>query len=132
MTRDGDLTYAYDANGNRTSIGYPGSVSATYGYDFADRQETLDVQVGADPAQSIVTDSTDLPSGPLATLALGNGASETRDFDARYVPEAIVLDGSTPRRWDYATDGVGNILGIETRIGCSEADLRPPPRGGVN
>jgi len=123
VTRDGALVYSYDANGNRTSIGYPGGVSATYGYDFADRQDTLSVQVGADPVQPLVTDSTYLPSGPLASLALGNGASETRDFDARYVPKAIVLEAPTPRRWDYTTDAVGNILGIETRIGCSEADL---------
>jgi len=123
ITRDGDLTHDYDANGNRREIGYPGGVTATYGYDFADRQETLDVQVGADPVQALVTGSSYLPSGPLTSLALGNGATETRAFDERHVPKAIVLDAPTPRRWDYTTDGVGNILEIESLIGCSEADL---------
>jgi len=123
VTRDSALTYAYDDNRNRTAIDYPGGVSATYGYDFADHQETLDVQVGADPAQSLVSESSYLPSGPLATVALGNGANETRDFDGRYVPEAITLNAPTPRRWDYTTDGVGNTLAIESLIGCSEADL---------
>jgi len=37
VTGDGDLTYQHDKNGNRTIVEYPGGVSATYGYDFADR-----------------------------------------------------------------------------------------------
>ena len=98
-------------------------MTATYSYDFADRQETLDLQVGADPVQPLVTGSSYLPSGPLASLALGNGATETRDFDGRYVPETIQLDALTPRRWDYTTDGVGNILEIATQIGCLDEDL---------
>ena len=40
-TRDGELTYSYDANRNRTSIGYPGGVSTSYSFDFADRPESL-------------------------------------------------------------------------------------------
>jgi hypothetical protein len=32
MTSDGDLTYGYDGNGNRLTIGYPGAVTATYGH----------------------------------------------------------------------------------------------------
>jgi hypothetical protein len=42
-TQDGELAYGYDANGNRTTIGYPGGVMATYGFDFADRETTLTV-----------------------------------------------------------------------------------------
>ncbi len=37
LIRDGDLTYGYDRNGNRRTIGYPGGVTATYSYDLADR-----------------------------------------------------------------------------------------------
>ena len=123
LTQDGDLTYTHDANGNRTTVGYPGGVTATYSYDFADRQETLDVQVGADPVQSLVTASSYLPGGPLESLALASGATENRAYDGRYVPEAIVLEAPTSRRWDYTTDGVGNILEIRELIGCSDADL---------
>ena len=35
--QDGDLVYGYDKNGNRKTITYPDNVTATYGYDFADR-----------------------------------------------------------------------------------------------
>ena len=38
-TRDGTLLYGYDKNGNRTAIGYPDGVDATYGFDFADREK---------------------------------------------------------------------------------------------
>ena len=34
-----------------------------------------------------------------------------------------MLEAPTPRRWDYTTDGVGNILRVTGLIGCSEADL---------
>jgi hypothetical protein len=40
-TRDGGLTFGYDANGNRASIVYPGEVTATYEFDFADRETSL-------------------------------------------------------------------------------------------
>ncbi len=41
LTQDGVLTSSYDKNGNALTIGYPNSVTATYTYDFADRQSTL-------------------------------------------------------------------------------------------
>jgi hypothetical protein len=37
-TRDGERTYLYDPNGNRSGLGYPGGVTAAYGFDFADRE----------------------------------------------------------------------------------------------
>jgi len=55
MLQDGDLTYGYDKNSNRKTITYPDSVTATYGFDFADRQTSLSVQVGAAPSLSLVT-----------------------------------------------------------------------------
>ena len=55
LTRDGALTYGYDGNGNRLTMGYPGGAVATYGYDFADRHASLEVQVGADPARTVAS-----------------------------------------------------------------------------
>jgi YD repeat-containing protein len=111
VTRDGELTYGYDENGNRLEIGYPGDVRAIYGYDYADRPSTLDVEgLGGTPMQSIVTSASYLPSGPLDSLELGNGLTETRAFDARYHRDRItVAGGSTLLDWDYLTDDVGNI-----------------------
>ena len=54
VTQDGALTYSYNLNSNRTSIGYPGGVSTTTSYDFADRESTLTLDDGTS-TQPIVT-----------------------------------------------------------------------------
>ncbi|MCP4902867.1 MAG: hypothetical protein GY906_38385, partial [bacterium] len=111
--QDGDLTYAYDDNGNRVEIGYPGDVRALYTYDFADRQATLDVEQPGEPLQAIVTASSYEPSGPLASLTLGNGLVETHTFDSRHHPDRItVAGGSTLLDWQYSTDDEGNVTAI--------------------
>ena len=123
VTRDGDLTYVYDGNGNRVSVGYPGGTTATYGFDFADRHQALDVQVGADPPRTVVSAAGYLPSGPLASLTLGNGTVETRDFDSRYYPDAIEVAGARSRTWDYQVDAVGNVTQIDDELACGTQDL---------
>ena len=113
VTQDGDLSYVYDDNGNRLSIGYPDSVSAIYTYDAADRQSTLTVERPGEPDASVVTASSYEPAGPLASVTLGNGLTENRAFDTRYYPGAIQVDGASPvLDWDYMTDDVGNIAAI--------------------
>jgi RHS repeat-associated protein len=114
VTRDGELAYAFDDNGNRVEIGYPGDVRAVFTYDYADRPSTLDVEgLGGTLAQSIASNASYLPSGPLDSLDLGNGLTETRAYDARYHPDRItVAGGSTLLDWDYLTDDVGNVQAI--------------------
>ena len=113
LLQDGALTYTWDKNGNRATITYPETITATYDHDFADRETTLSVQVGVNPSLQLVNAATYEPFGPLKTLELGNGLTETRAFDDRYAPEQIRVDGtSTVMDWDYTTDPVGNITGI--------------------
>ena len=108
--QDGALTYGFDKNGNRTTIGYPVGVSAAYTFDFADREKTLSLLVGANPPLSLAGPATYQPFGPLATLPLGNGLTETRTYDARYLPQTIRLaGGSTLLNWSYTVDPVGDI-----------------------
>ncbi len=57
-----------------------------------------------------MTAATYLPSGPLTSLALGNGLAETRSFDSRYFPAGITVPGRLD--WTYSTDTIGNILEI--------------------
>lgn len=117
MTRDGALTYGYDDNGNKTTIGYPNDVTATYTYDHAGRQQTLSMTVGTDPAVALVTDAAYKPFGPLSSLSLGNGLTETRDYDDSYQPSTIRVDGASPLlHWTYAVDPVGNITGISDQL----------------
>ncbi|MCI0636072.1 MAG: hypothetical protein L0206_19475, partial [Actinobacteria bacterium] len=65
VTRDGEITYGYDENGNRTTIGYPGSVTATYTYDRADRPLSLTVDDPVNPPQTVASAATYAPFGPL-------------------------------------------------------------------
>jgi RHS repeat-associated protein len=106
LLQDGSLTYGYDKNGNRTSITYPGAVTATFTHDFT-------VQVGANPPLPVVTAARYKSSGPLASLTLGNGLAETHSFNARYAPSEIRVAGAgTILHWAYAIDPVGNVTGI--------------------
>src|SRR5690606_28125856 len=84
-TQDGTLSYSYDANGNRTVIEFDTGISVVTDSDFADRPATLDLYQDTNPTP-VVTGASYLPSGPLSSLTLGNGVTETRNFDARYFP----------------------------------------------
>jgi len=119
--QDGNLGYTYDPNGNRTSIAYPGNVTACYAYDVADRQVALSYSTatGANVCQRattpIVTSTPAAPTvyasaGPLQQLHLANGLAETHSFDQRYYPTGITA--GTLLAWTSTTDGMGNITGI--------------------
>ncbi|HSG38729.1 MAG TPA: hypothetical protein VLE27_03735, partial [Thermoanaerobaculia bacterium] len=110
VLQDGDLSYNYDANGNATSLVYPGGVEAVTTYDYADRPATLLAKRSGKPDQPLVTASGYLPSGPLSSLTLGNGLTETRAFTSRYFPSSITFGSLLA--WNYSTDNVGNILSI--------------------
>lgn len=109
-TQDGVLTSSYDKNGNLLTLGYPNGVTATYAYDFANRQSTLQMQDGANPAQTLVSASSYKPRGPLASLTLGNGLTETHGFSTRYLPTSISVPSLLS--WSYSTDSVGNSTAI--------------------
>ena len=125
LVQDGELGYAYDANGNRTEIVYPGGVTASYSFDFADRETGLEVTTpaGGTTPHAVASGATYLPSGPLAGLTLGNGASEIRGFDGKNAPTGIALSGLTGslpgRSWAYATDPVGNVTEIVETAECA-------------
>jgi YD repeat-containing protein len=120
LIQDGALSYAYDRNGNRTAIDHPEGVTATYTHDFADREATLSVQVGAAPVLTLVNAASYKPFGPLSSLTLGNGLTETRSFDGRYAPAEIRVDGTgTLLHWSYTTDAVGNISAIADVLSSS-------------
>ena len=114
ITQDGPLTYTLDENGNRTEIGYPGCMKAAYSHDFADREASLTLELPSQADQSAVTASSYEPSGPLASLSLGNGLAETRGHTSRYFPSTIQLTGpgGSLLSWTYTTDHEGNILSI--------------------
>jgi RHS repeat-associated protein len=133
MLQDGSLAYAYDPNGNRTSIAYPGNVTACYTYDVADRQAALSYSTaaGANVCQGtttpIVTSTPAAPTvysaaGPLQQLHLANGISETHTFDQRYYPTGITAGNLLT--WTYSTDAIGNITAITPGRNFSYQDFQ--------
>ena len=96
-------------------------MTARYTHDFADREATLEIQVGGAAPQAIVTGSSYKPSGPLAALTLGNGLSETRGFSSQYFPSSIEIPGRLLQT--YATDPVGNIRGITRTVGTQSYSM---------
>ncbi len=95
VTKDGALGYSYDPNGNRTTIAYSPSVALCYIFDALDRPVALkQTTSGGAPRTTgspLVSSASYLPSGPLTSLALGNGLTETRKFDSRYFPDQIEM-----------------------------------------
>jgi RHS repeat-associated protein len=121
VVQDGELAYLYDENGNRSEIGYPGGVTARFTHDFADREASLEVQAGSAAPQTLVSGATYKPFGPLAALHLGNGLVETRGFNGQYFPASIEMPGRLLQT--YATDPVGNILGIARTVGTQSYSM---------
>ncbi len=64
VAQDGALGYGYDKNGNRTSVMYPGEVSAITTYDGVDRQATLTLQRPGEADLDLVTASAYEPAVP--------------------------------------------------------------------
>jgi RHS repeat-associated protein len=117
---DGELTFIYDKNGNRTTIGYPGGTVASYTYDFADRPVSLTATPSGGSAQTVASAASYRARGPLSAVTLGNGAVETRTFDQRYVPTSIQVSGNR-LTWDYTTDDVGNPTTISQTLPSAES-----------
>jgi RHS repeat-associated protein len=102
-------SYAYDANGNRSTMNYPNGIAAHYTFDFADRPYSL-----ANGSTTIVASAGYLPFGPLTTLAFGNGTTRSMSYDTRYRPTENKLTGpgGTIADYIYAEDNNGNITQI--------------------
>jgi YD repeat-containing protein len=120
-TKEAALIYVYDKNGNRTEIGYPGGAVARYTHDFADRQATLEFEPPGSSPETVVASASYYPGGPLSSLDLGNGLTESRVHDQRYHPARITVaptsGGAALLDWQYTTDGVGNPILIDDLLG---------------
>ena len=120
LLQDGELSYTFDANGNPATILYPGGVTAVMTYDFADRPSSLLARRSGKPDQPLVSSASYLPFGPLNTVTLGNGLTETHAFTQRYFPSSITLGSpSSLLSWTYATDNVGNISSIADALSAA-------------
>ena len=83
-------TLGYDANGNRSLLGYPSGLTVNYTFDYADRPLTA-----ASAARTFVSAANYLPFGPLSgTTMPGSGVNffSSFSYDARYLPTSTLFD----------------------------------------
>jgi RHS repeat-associated protein len=106
-------TYGYDADGNRSSMRYPSGRRVTYQYDYAGRPVTAAGTYGGE-STTFVSAAAYLPFGPLTSLSLGNGTTETRGYDGRYRQVTNTLSSGTVTlaQYTYSIDPAGNITSI--------------------
>jgi len=102
-------TFAYDADGNRRSLGYPSSRNVQTTFDFAGRPVTE-----SSNGTSVITSASYLPFGPMTSMVYGNGTTKTMLFDSRYRPQENKLTTATAVIADYLyqEDAGGNITQI--------------------
>jgi RHS repeat-associated protein len=103
------ITFAYDADGNRASLGYPSGRTVHTTFDFAGRP----VAASADGA-SIISSASYLPFGPMTAMAYSNGTTRTMLYDNRYrlQENKLSTSGSVIADYVYQEDAVGNITQI--------------------
>ncbi len=108
LTNAYSLSYKYDKNGNRSSITYPDAKVISYGFDFADRPNSI-----KNGAATLVSSVLYAPFGPRTQISFGNSTVQALTYNQRYqISENKLSGSSTIADYLYAEDGVGNITQI--------------------
>ena len=108
--------FAYDANGNRSSIVYPSGRTVAYTFDHADRPLSA-----TNNGAPLASGASYLPFGPLAQLTHGNGTTVTRSYDSRYrlLTNRLAGTSGTVAQHDYTHDSSANVLTINDAVNGS-------------
>ncbi|MEO8217156.1 MAG: hypothetical protein ABI718_08735 [Acidobacteriota bacterium] len=114
------MTFGYDANGNRTHLGYPSGLSVDYAYDFADRQASA-----RSPFVTYVGSVVRATLGPLTEVRYGNGTARTMTYDQRYrlLSNELLIGPASLASYGYQYDAVGNVTQIADAL-TEEAECR--------
>lgn len=105
--------YAYDEAGLLTGMSYPDGRTVTYTRDGSGNVTEVTTTQGG--TTSIVAQNIAyLPFGPLTEMTLGNGMTQTRNYDQLYRAASRQVTGF--QDLTYSLDAVGNITGITDQI----------------
>lgn len=107
--------YRYNLANNLTGITYPGGriVSYTRGDALGRITGLTTRKSGSEPEQTVLTNVTYLPFGPLTQFNYGNGLTRQVPYDLDYRIDQITVSGSvTPLNLDYGYDAFNNITSI--------------------
>ena len=102
-------TFTYDADGNRSSLGYPSGLKVTDTNDYAGRPVAV-----SSPGTTFVSSVQYLPFGPMSDIVYGNGTHQTMTYDARYrvTKNKLAAGAMALAEHDYSYDASGNITAI--------------------
>jgi len=127
LVNDGELTMGLDDNGLPSTIRYPQGIETRTTYDASDRPTTLEISEddGANWSNvvgSVSSGATYWALGPLDTLPFGNGNTETRTYDGRYLPAKITTSDTQGSLldWAYTVDALGDITAIDDTLASNE------------
>ncbi len=115
---NGALTYGYDRDGNRTTLGYPGSQNVSYVYSPGGRLSTV-----TDWA-SRVSSYTYQASGLVSTVNYPDGlrASDTYDRAQRLIQLTNAVGATTVTQETYTLDAEGNRTALDEFV----SGITPP------
>ncbi|MFM5949061.1 MAG: RHS repeat-associated core domain-containing protein, partial [Novosphingobium sp.] len=109
------LTYAYDANGDVTSVTYPSGRVITYTRDSDGRVNKVRALAYAGGASTELAGTFSYkPFGPLTGLVQGNGLTLSRSYDGNYWLSGISLSGAAGPLLGLtlSRDGNGRVTGV--------------------
>ncbi len=106
-------TYAYDGDGNQTTINLPSGRTLTYTFDFADRPESV-----SSGDTTYVSSATYEPFGPRSQTSYGNGTEQTITYDERYLPTEMKVTNSSGTLSDlsYTTNAAGFVTTVTDNL----------------
>ncbi len=108
--------YAYDLNGNLSSIIYPGGRKITYTYNALNKINSVtEIYLGV--TRTLASNIIYQPFGDITSMTLGNGVITTETYDNRYQLNGLNI--GTLKQLSYSRDNIGNITAITDTLNPS-------------
>ncbi|MBD8898977.1 RHS repeat domain-containing protein [Rhodanobacter sp. DHG33] len=120
MIANTDVTsYAYTPGGRLRQMTEPDSTVVANTYNSLGQLTSVQVTPPSGGIQTVVSDITYRPFGPIASYTLGNGQMVTRTYDATYALTDIT---SPALNLHFARDAMGRIAAEGNTVGASPAN----------
>lgn len=113
-TQADTIAYKYTPAGRLSQVTYPSGNVVQYARNTAGQITSVTVTPSGGAAQTLVSNVTYLPFGPIASYTLGNGQVVSRGYDANY----RLLDLASPNfNLHFARDVMGDVVGLGNAAG---------------
>jgi len=112
------VSYTYDGANNVASVTYPGGLVVAYSRNPAGGIQSV-TMTSSGPPQTLATNVSYQPFGPLAALTLGNGLAEQRIYDL--AGQLTSISTGALQNESYSYDAAGNISQVSDLVHPSYA-----------